>query len=189
MKFILNKFPEDKSFDPNEEWTPLKESANLWMVQLQALPFMAINILLVLIPLWQMGLSFKLNVYLFPLSFILFAPFHELIHALFFPERLSSNNVYFGFTTKGFAPFAAYTGEMKRNTFILSLLAPFVIISLLGYAYLILFGDNNLIKHIIVINALGACADCLGIYLIGTQVPNNAIVRNKGIKTFWRINS
>lgn len=94
--------------------------------------------------------------------------------------------MYFGFTFNGFAPFAAYIGEMKRNTFIKVLLAPFIIITLLGFLYLIIFGSNELIEHIIVFNALGACADCLGVFLILKQVPKYASVRNKKIRTFWK---
>lgn len=39
MKFMLNKFPDDESFVPGERWTPLKEQTNLWIMQLQAIPF------------------------------------------------------------------------------------------------------------------------------------------------------
>lgn len=186
MRFILNKFPDDENFQPDEDWTPLKESSNLWIVQLQALPFMIVNVTLMVLFMRIMGVNFELNTTTMLISFLIFMPIHELIHALFFPENLLSNNVYFGFTFKGLAPFAAYLGEMKRNTFIKVLLAPFIIITLLGFFYLIIFGRNELIEHIIVFNALGACADCLGVFLILKQVPKYASVRNKKIRTYWK---
>ena len=186
MRFILNKFPDDESFQPDEVWTPLKESSNLWIVQLQALPFMIVNVILVVLFMRLIGINFELNITTMLISFLIFMPIHEFIHALFFPENLLSKNVFFGFTFKGFAPFAAYIGEMKRNTFIKVLLAPFVIITLLGFLYLIIFGMNELVEHIIVFNALGACADCLGVFLILRQVPKYAIVRNKKIRTYWK---
>ncbi len=186
MRFILNKFPDDDNFQPNKEWTPLKESSNLWVVQLQAVPFMIVNVALMVILMRLIGIDFELNTTTMLISFLIFMPIHELIHALFFPENLLSKNVFFGFTFKGFAPFAAYIGEMKRNAFIKSLLAPFIIITLLGFMYLIILGRNELIEHIIVLNALGSCADCLGVFLILRQVPKNAIVRNKKIRTYWK---
>jgi hypothetical protein len=58
----------------------------------------------------------------------------------------------------------------------------------LGFIYLLIFGGNNLIEHIIVFNVFGACTDCLGVFLILRQVPKGAIVKNKKIKTYWRTN-
>ena len=188
MRFILNKFPDDENFQPNEEWILLKESSNLWVIQLQAVPFMIINIALMVVLMQLIGIKFELNTTTMLISFLIFMPIHEFIHALFFPENLMSKNVFFGFTFKGFAPFAAYIGEMKRNTFVKVLLAPFAIITLLGFLYLIFLGRNELIEHIIVFNALGACADCLGVFLILRQVPKYSIVRNKKIRTYWKIN-
>jgi hypothetical protein len=189
MRFVLNKFPDDENFQPNEEWIPLKESTNLWLIQLQAIPFMIVNVILMLLIMRLIGIDFKLNTTTMLISFLIFMPIHEFIHALFFPENLMSKNVFFGFTFKGLAPFAAYIGEMKRNTFIRVLLAPFFIITLIGFAYLILIGRNELIEHIIVFNALGACADCLGVFLIMRQIPKHSIVRNKMIRTYWKINN
>jgi hypothetical protein len=186
MRFIFNKFPDDDRFQPDEGWIPLKEASNLWLVQLQALPFMVLNVILMLFFMRIIGYKFELNTTTMLISFLVFLPIHEIIHALFFPESIFSKNVYLGFTFKGFAPFAAYTGEMKRQTFIRVLLAPLTIITLLGLSYLLVFGRNELIMHIVVFNALGASADCLGVFLILNQVPKYATLRNKQIKTYWK---
>jgi len=186
MRFILNKFPDDESFQPDETWIPLKESSNLWIVQLQAVPFMIVNVILILIFMRIIGINFELSIITLLISFLIFMPIHEFIHALFFPENLLSKNVFLGFTFKGFVPFAAYTGEMKRSTFIKVLLAPFVIITLLGFLCLIIIGRNELIEHIIVFNAFGASADCLAVFLILRQVPKYSVVRNKKMKTYWK---
>lgn len=187
MKFIVNDFPDDENFQPDEAWTPLKESDNMWMVQLQAVPFMIINVAVVIVLMRLIGISFVLNTTMMLLAFLIFIPVHELIHALFFPENLKSDNVYFGFILKSFAFFALYFGEMKRNAFIRVLLAPFVIITLAGLLCLFLLGSNGLVEHIIVFNALGACVDCLGVFLVLQQVPRHALVRNKKIRTYWRL--
>ena len=186
MRFILNKFPDDENFLPDEEWTPLKESSNLWIVQLQAVPFMIINVALMILLMRLIGVRFEFNVITMLISFLVFMPIHEFIHSLFFPENLLSKNVFFGFTFKGFTPFAAYIGEMKRITFIKVLLAPFIVITILGFIYLLIFGRNNLVEHVLVFNALGASADCLVVFLILRQVPKNAKVRNKQIRTYWK---
>jgi len=46
-----------------------------------------------------------------------------------------------------------------------------------------------MVEHIIVFNALGACVDCLGVYLVLRQVPKYSIIRNKKIRTYWRNDS
>ncbi|GET31465.1 hypothetical protein PbJCM13498_03280 [Prolixibacter bellariivorans] len=187
MRFIFNRFPDDPDFHPDEKWTGLKEPTDLWTTQLKAIPFMIFNGALIIVLMGMLGIHFELNMTTMLISFLIFSPIHELIHALFFPEKLTSSNVWLGFTVNGFAPFAAYLGEMKRNTFIRVLLAPFVIISAVGLLFLFIFGSNSLVEHILVFNAVGACADMLGVYYILTQVPRYAYVRNKKIRTFWRI--
>lgn len=192
MQFIFNEFPASPDFAPegNEEWTPLKESTDLWTVQLQALPFVILNVGgVVLLMYYLAGIRFEFNIFDVLWSFLIFMPVHELLHAFFFPASLKSDEVYLGFTFKGFAPFAAYTGEMARNDFLKSLLAPLVIITVVGMVWLMMFGHNSLVEHIILFNALGACADCLGVLLVTWQVPRNAVVRNKGIRTYWRVAS
>ncbi|MCG6185994.1 DUF3267 domain-containing protein [Maribellus maritimus] len=188
MKFIYNKFPDDENFSPEKDkWTPLKEPDNLWTSQLWALPFMIINPLVIILILKIMGITFALEPANIFLSFLILMPIHEFIHALFFPEKLKSDNIFVGFTMAGFAFFAAYIGEMKRNRFIVILLAPLIIISLLGIIILALVGSNSLLEHIIVWNSFGACVDCLGVFMVSRQVPRNAYVRNKKIRTYWRI--
>lgn len=186
MRFILNEFPEDKNFEPGEEWTPLKESTNLWIIQLQALPFMILNLVIMLVIMSLIGISFVFNVRNMLIAFIIFMPIHEFIHALFFPANLKSHEVYFGFTFKGLAFYAAYTGTLTKRQFIRSLLAPLIIISLIGFIILLIFGSNSIIEHIILLNALGACGDCLGALLILYQTPKDALLKNKKIRTYWK---
>jgi hypothetical protein len=189
MKFSWNKIPEDKTFEPDkndEGWIALKESTNMWIVQLQALPFLILNMFVVLLFMGLFGIQFELNYIELLISLIILVPIHELIHALFFPEKLSSDNVYFGFLLKGLAFFAAYIGQMKRNEFIRVLISPLVIMSVIGMIILIIIGHNNILEHIIVINAVAACVDTMGVFMILRQVPKNTIVKNKGLKTYWK---
>jgi hypothetical protein len=187
MRFVLNKFPDDKDFNPDENWTLVKESSSLWIILLQAVPFMIVNVFIVVLLMRLIGIDFAISVKTMFISILVFLPIHEFIHAIFFPERLKSKNVFFGFTFKGFSAYAAYIGEMKRNAYIKVSVAPFVIITFLGFLYLIVIGRNGLIEHIIIFNALASCADLLGVFHILRQVPKGAILRNKTIRTYWRI--
>ena len=45
MRFIFNELPDDPDFQPDDKWTQLKESSDLWVIQLQAIPFMIVNVL------------------------------------------------------------------------------------------------------------------------------------------------
>lgn len=189
MRFIFNDIPDDENFEPNEEWTPLKEASNLWIIQLQAIPFLIINGLLIYLLFKLFGISYIFDSTTILISVLVLIPIHEFIHALFFPEDLiKSKNIYFGFMLKGLAPFVGYNGEMTRNTFIKTLLAPFVIITIVGFLLLIK-KSNPFIESIILFNALGASADCLGVFKLLRQVPKNAVVRNKKIKTYWKIDN
>ncbi len=87
MRFILNKFPDDESFQPDEKWIPLKESSNLWIAQLQALPFMTINVILVIFFMELIGIKFDLNITKMLISFLIFLPIHEIIHVLLLCPR------------------------------------------------------------------------------------------------------
>lgn len=189
MKFIWNRLPDDQNFDPENlhtDWTPLKESTNMWIVQLQAIPFMILNIIIVNVVMDFLGISFNSELKYILISFIILIPIHEIVHALFFPEKLSSENVYLGFLLKGLVFFAAYNGEIKRKQFIKVLISPFIIISAIGFIILSFIGDNNLIKHIVFFNALSSCGDCLFVCKVLRQVPKNSAIRNKGIRTYWR---
>lgn len=186
-KFFIGNWPDDISFKPDETWTPMKEPTNLWITQLLALPFLVVNLLVVygVANLVNIGINYKSGYFL--LGFLLFIPIHEVIHALIFPEPLSSNNVKFGFFPKKLVFFAFYTKEMSRNRFIFVMLAPFLIITLTSLLSIILLGGNILIENILLGNAVASCVDIMNIFLLLTQVPAKATVRNKKIRTFWKI--
>jgi hypothetical protein len=189
MKFLVDKFPENKDFEPDQTWTMLRESTNLWIIQLKALPFMVINAFMTILILGLLNISFHYNAFLMLFALVIIIPAHELIHALFFPGRLSSEQVVFGFISKVFAFYTSYMGELKRSNLITIMLAPLIIISLVGYLFLLIVGDNSLVEHIILANAVGSCADCLGVFLILRQVPEHAFLRFKEIRTYWRTES
>lgn len=186
MKFILNEFPDDKNFDPKKGWTALKESTNMWVVQIQSLPILLLMLFSVEVLFEIVNIDFSVNFLEMGLAFLIFMPIHELIHAICFPEGMDSENLYFGFSVKGLVFFAAYIGEMERNRFILTLCSPFVIITVVGFLILSIIGSNSLIEHIIMMNAIGSSMDIFNVIKIIRQIPRNAVVKNKRVRTFWK---
>lgn len=75
MRFILNKFPDDESFNPDQEWIPLKESTNLWIIQLQALPFLILNVILMILLMRVIGIKFEMNTTTMLISFLILRQF------------------------------------------------------------------------------------------------------------------
>lgn len=187
MRFFINNWPQDVSFEPDESWIPIKEPTNLWIIQLVAIPFLIINFIIVSIFTMIFNIEITINIGLFFLGLLLVMPIHEAIHAVFFPEPLNSSNVKFGFFPKQLIFFAFYTNEMRRNRFALVLIAPFMIITLFGLLLLIKLGGNVLIENILIGNALISYVDTLGLFLLLKLVPSSAIIRNKEIKTYWKL--
>ncbi|MFA9556854.1 DUF3267 domain-containing protein [Evansella sp. AB-rgal1] len=189
MNFVKN-IPVNKEFDPEKEnWTALKEP-NLIMAQIIALPIAflaAVGIYLLAASLQltdQYTFRFGFNILL---AFLILMPIHEIIHALFFPEKITSNHVYFGFIPKGFAFFAYYDREMSRNRFLTVCVAPFIGLSILPLIIMNIFGfHSSFLIDIALVNALSACVDLLNIILIASQVPRNAVIRNKGYNSYWK---
>lgn len=81
MKFYMNEIPDDISFNPENEWKTIKEPTNLWLVQLLAIPFAILNILIVILAATIIGIQLEFKSMLLLAGFILIVPIHELLHA------------------------------------------------------------------------------------------------------------
>jgi Putative zincin peptidase len=80
-----------------------------------------------------------------------------------------------------------YLGEMSRNRFVGVLLAPFLIISVAPLVVCALWSiRSDLVMLVSLLNALFACVDLIGAWLLMTQLPSSAMARNKGWETWWR---
>lgn len=188
MKIFINNWPDDETFQPDESelWTPMKESTNLWIVQLKSIPFLLMNVIMLYILFFLLDINIDINYGLFFAVFLVLIPIHEVIHALFFPESIFSDNVKFGLFPKQLVFFAFYTKEMSRNRFACVLGAPFLLITVAGLLLILFLGDNRFITHFLLINAYVSCADTMNVFKVLIQVPSSAIVRNKEIRTYWR---
>ena len=199
MKFIISeKIPEESGFLPEQEnWNSLKEPKNIITMIFLSFPIGAVATVLILMFSRLLGLNLELDfntkIFIFDIKFLFFLSvmlviiFHELIHAMFFPEALSSDKVLFGYIPKAMSFYAYYKGEMKKERFILSLLAPVIVISFMSLIFLYIFNlDAPFLIYISALNALFSSADILGAFLILFQVPNGAVIKNKGIKSYWK---
>jgi hypothetical protein len=191
MKLVVGKPPENQQFQPQREgWIPLKEPKNIWVLQLLAIPISILLVLLITFIAAVMNLFNTIVIDLrFLVAFALIIPIHEILHAAVFPERLSSKRVMLGFWPKAFVFFAHYDGEVTRNRFIVVLVTPFFVLSVLPLMLLKLFGIQNqdFVFLCCAINAFCSSGDLLGVCLILFQVPRKAKMRNQSFHSYWKI--
>ena len=99
----------------------------------------------------------------------------------------AGENTVFGFYAKHLVFYTHYEGPIDRDQFLLTLLSPFVALSVMPLLFCSLIGEAPaLLRFTSVWNAMGCSADILGFFLILFGVPQNAGIRNQGSKTWWR---
>jgi hypothetical protein len=186
MQFTTNPYPRDTEFNPDSSWVLLERPANSWWTQIKAFPFVLINMGVVILVFLLFGINFTLHFNTLILSFLIFIPLHEFIHALTFPVPISSKDIYLGFSLKEFVPFAAYTGKMTRTEALWNLLAPFTITTVFVFGLLIFFPENSLLKHIALFNAMASCVDSMDAFRILKCVPKDALLKEHLENTYWQ---
>ncbi|CEN76380.1 Protein of uncharacterised function (DUF3267) [[Clostridium] sordellii] len=182
-------------------WKKLKEPSNLTLATLISIPFMLFCSIIFLGLIFYINPDFKnffkfsdsisftiqinLKTFLFLVEIYLFTLLHELIHAIFIPNALKSDKVYFGVRLLyGFV----YTNEkISKFRFIIVSIMPFIILSIIFPILLNTFGLlNNYILFLCLLNALGSSVDFLNIFLILTQVPNKSYLIINGFETYFK---
>jgi hypothetical protein len=133
------------------------------------------------------------SIWPFLMILILFIPLHELIHALCFPDQGLSARAFIGFWPSTVFFYAHYEGPMSRNRFLLVCVAPYIALSLVpmtliaGLRFLGWRPEIMLsLAWLSLVNSLGAAGDFIGFWLVLSQIPHTAIVRNKGWRTYWK---
>ena len=181
-------------------WKELKEPKNVWISMIYSLPISMTLFISECLFIYNISDDFKnipkmldngieidlINLLIFIITLILFYIIHEFIHALFTPNILKSNKIFWGFN--GLYGFVYSEEIISRNRFILVSLAPTVILSIILPIVLKLFGVlNNFWNLLCIFHIAGACVDILNICLIMWQIPKNGKLLNNGIKTFYRV--
>ncbi|MFJ7725116.1 DUF3267 domain-containing protein [Neobacillus sp. NPDC097160] len=166
---------------------------------LLSLPFMIINALI------PMGIIYYFSDYLLQLisffsgdsiivtidlgvifAMVLVLIVHEFFHLIFIPNFMKSKDIIIGLTF--FGAFVHTEQIITKVRFMFISVAPFLFLSIL---FPLILSISGLLKGKILVfilfNALGASVDILGFFLVFVQVPKDAIIRNNGTRTYWKM--
>lgn len=191
MRFRFGSPPEAVDFDPERlEWHPLKEPSP-WLAELLALPI-GIAFAAGLGTVWA-GLGAVAD--LFPpsggaviLMIVLLIPVHELLHVLIHPGSGRSRSTIVGFWASRLLFYAHYDDVIRRDRFIAVLVFPSVVLSIFPLCVSLLAGVKSwALAFSSIFNGLLSCVDLLGALLLALHVPKTALTRNKGYKTYWKL--
>ena len=219
MRFHKGPFPVNKNFHPESEgWFTLPA------VNLNTLPLWAIAASIGLLLPWSFlallvfppelltpqiiqlaSNMYRIEFPVFQIPFwptvavliavsILFIPIHELVHALYCPGwGLSADTVMGVWLPKGFL-YVHYEGSMSRNRFLAVLIAPYIVLSLLPLALIVMFRLTSWTPGTIVglgwlslLGSLLAGGDLVSVVsLLSSKIPSTALIRNNGEKSYWK---
>lgn len=207
---IINKFPDfsqDKSIKLLKDgWISLKEPQKTITSFLISIPFMIvmgfISLLIINlfapISLQELGItvtndniSFEMNLLFLPI--ILFAIIsltfiHELIHVIFIPDFLHSEDTYIGFTW--FGGFTYTEKVITKERFIIISVMPYVILSLVFPVILGLLGFlTPTLKLVLLLNAISSSVDGLNIAMVLYQIPKKSKVIMNGRFSYFKVDS
>jgi hypothetical protein len=206
MRFHFGAIPDDPHFHPEAEgWSSIREPGP-WMIQLIALPvvfvlvFFSFGLLYLVFPRELLfNQSFTVSMLCAPAwvwMFILLIPVHELLHTVCQPSWGFSSNSVIGVWPSKVLFYAHYQGAMSRNRFLLVLAMPYIVLGLIPIPIIAVsqvFGLTAFpvvaLAYLSLIGAALACGDAVGFWVILSQIPSSSIVRNKGWKTYWKLES
>jgi len=115
---------------------------------------------------------------------------HELIHLLFIPNFIKSDNTYIGFTY--FGGYVDTKEALTKYRLCLILIAPFVFLSIIFNAISGLLGFYDVplynvpLSAFIILNSIGSSVDILSLTLVLLQVPKDAYLTMNGMRTYWK---
>lgn len=188
-KLRLGTVPECSEFEAVEPWIKAKEP-KAWVVAwiisgplsiVLGLLFYILTRLL-LKPDWS---SFSFDSFI--IAFVALLIVHELVHALFNPDKGISSRTIFGFWPSKMMFYAHYEGERTRENFLLCLVAPFLALSVLPLMIGAIFDIDYLwLSVIIILNAFISSVDIYGVFSVFCTIPSGSLVRNKGWYTYWK---
>jgi len=174
-------------------WRELKEPRSFKSLVVLSIPFIIINVLIGQLIMGMFTQDYILSgtitseqfLELFVFIPIVLIVVHELIHLIFIPNFIKSENTYIGLTSFGGY---VYTKEaVTKYRFCLVSLAPFVFLSIILNAILGTLGLSNApLIAFIFFNSIGSSADIFGLTLVLLQVPKDACLIMNGIRTYWK---
>jgi hypothetical protein len=189
MRLHFGPIPDTAQIDLSDGWAAAKEPP-AWLVQwVLSVPAAALLAFAAAVGVVHLTDISPDDMSLSGLVLVYFAmiPAHELIHALFHPDRGLSTNTVLGFWPSRLIFFAHYEGQRTKGAFMLGIIAPFLFLSVAPLAVSGVLGWTSWIAGaVIVLNAALSAVDVLGFFFIAFGVPSAATVQNKGWYTYWR---
>jgi len=121
------------------------------------------------------------------LFIFLITPVHELLHAAGFEGGWSSHRVVFGFYPKALGCYAHYHGKIRRTRYIIIAALPLLVLTIMPLA-VVAVGRLHYVHltEVVIANGLASAVDVLAIVAVSRQVPNQSVLINSGMKTYWR---
>ncbi|MFA4978100.1 MAG: DUF3267 domain-containing protein [Sphingobacterium sp.] len=133
----------------------------------------------------QHGFSMAINV-IDIIIIIIFIYFHEIIHLIFVPNFLNSDNTFLGLTWFGGYSYTEEIITKERYIFIAAM--PFLLISVIS---VIILGSTGhltpVMKFVCIINAVASSVDFFNIILISIQVPNKSKIVMNGQLSYYKM--
>ncbi len=188
MRFVWGPIPEDPEFQPLADgWNSLREPEPIRM-QFLAIPFMIVTVAVVAAAIaFGTPMSLRGVGDWFLLAFLVVIPIHELLHALTQPQFGLTRRTYLGVWPAKLVFYAHYEGELTRERFLFILAVPTIVLTVVPLTACVLFGWNApFLAAVASANGVSAAGDLFGLFLISTQIPRGALVRNQGWRSYWR---
>jgi hypothetical protein len=189
VRFRVGPVPESATFDPVKDgWTALREPSP-WLAQLLALPI-ALVLYAVVVAAW-LGMFFNSTswptpFWQFVVTFVLVLPLHEFVHVLFHPMAGAAPSTIVGVWPAKLLLYAHYDEAISRDRFVVILLSPLFLLTVVPMFLCALSRvAPGPVLFLTIVNAMAACIDVLGAFMLLVQVPRGATVRNLGYRTWW----
>ena len=190
MNLRWGPVPDNDAFDPESEgyvalWEPSESTFLAASIPVSFVLFVALA--LAWDAWWPATGCYLLSPVDLLLGIVASIVVHEWVHALTLPDQGAGENTLFGFYWRQMIFYTHYEGAIDRERFLVTLVSPFVMLSIVPLVFCAALGEpSTLLRFISILNGLGSSADILGFFLVLRGIPKNAIVRNKGWKTWWQ---
>ena len=196
MRFIIGPIPPASDFvQPSNGWAALREP--------QPLAAIALSLPIGVVLAYSLGIAWTNFTPIAPgigarfdsvvssltplVALLMLVGIHELLHAVSAPGFGFSSHTIIGFWPSRGMFYAHYDGDMTAKRFLLVLIMPLIVISVLPLLLAVVFEwGHRTIAFLGVLNALCSCVDVFGVVLLLLQVPLHARVRNSGWRTWYR---
>lgn len=192
MRFRFGEIPSSLDFVPDVSWKSLREPSP-WLEKVVALPIGVAAAAIVVVlwflvtPVRDMRPAMSVSGFLLLLAGIVVV--HELIHALVHPKAGRSRQSVLGFWPAGCFFYANYDGELSRSRYLVILLMPLLVISIVPLVVsAVTQVSYGWVAFVSVFHAFLAGGDLLPAGLVLFQVPASGTVRQKSWRTYWREN-